>query len=50
MRQAIDILGRFLEFMQNLEENVFWSIDEIEEIIERDTSAHQCQTKLDFFL
>ncbi|KAG2458331.1 TIGD4 protein, partial [Polypterus senegalus] len=35
----------------DLEENVFQSIGEIEEIVERDASAHRRQTKLtDFFL
>ncbi|KAG2461778.1 RAVR2 protein, partial [Polypterus senegalus] len=50
-RQAIDILHRFLESTPDLEENVFQSIDEIEEIVERDASSHRRQTKLtDFFL
>uniref|UniRef100_A0A8C4XF96 Tigger transposable element-derived protein 4 n=1 Tax=Erpetoichthys calabaricus TaxID=27687 RepID=A0A8C4XF96_ERPCA len=44
-RQAIDILRRFLESTPDLEENMFRSIDEIEEIVERDASAHQRQTK-----
>lgn len=49
-RQAINILCRFLESMLYLEENVFGFIDEIEEIVKRDASRHQCQTKLtDFF-
>lgn len=34
VRQAIDILRRFLESMVNLEKHVFWSTDETEEIVE----------------